>query len=272
MSKSSPAIGLAETTAFTPNVFHKLAPYYDLVHASRDYEEEAKFLEAVLRKYHDGGTRMLELFCGTGGHTIPMAQKGFEVVGLDSSSSMLAIAEKKAHVKAASITFRLGDCRWLGFTNEFECAFGFGQSVHYLISYQETHNTFRGVNRALKSGGLLVFDIINGWKLLEPYQTEHYDVGKDGTIIVRIERTRLDRLKRVKCSEMTWIIQTPTGRVNLEKTVEGYRVFFQDELDYLLTISGFELLAICGDYDLDRSASLDSLTLSLIARKLADLT
>jgi len=163
---------------------------------------------------------VLELFCGTGGHTIPVAEKGLDVVAVDASHDMLDIAVQKARGRGLNVKFELGD-----------------------------------------------FDLISGWRLLEPYRTEYFDVADDGTKILRLVTTSLDRLRRLLRSETTWVIQTSDGHLTLEKTVEENRILFLDELEYLLSVSGFETLSTYGDYGLSEPASPDCLVLVMVARR-----
>lgn len=55
---------------------------YDALYAEKDYEAECDLIERVLRAHGDGkiGT-ILDLGCGTGNHALPLAERGFEVVG-----------------------------------------------------------------------------------------------------------------------------------------------------------------------------------------------
>jgi tRNA/tmRNA/rRNA uracil-C5-methylase (TrmA/RlmC/RlmD family) len=73
---------------YSPNLYGRLAGLYDLVHAARDYEREVDFLMAVFLRGQLRPRRVLELFCGTGGHTVAMARRGVEVVGIDRSPEM----------------------------------------------------------------------------------------------------------------------------------------------------------------------------------------
>src|SRR5260370_27704937 len=154
----------------SPNLYSRLARYYDVTHNEREYESEAAFVnELFLRFVGSAGARALDLFCGTGGHSIPMARLGFDVIGLDLSEDMLMLAKRKAELAALSVRFEIGDCRFLSFKSEFDVVLGLGQSLQYLLSYEEIRDAFVGVHRALKPGGLCIFDIIDGWRMLKPF-------------------------------------------------------------------------------------------------------
>ena len=78
-------------------VFQRYAEYYDLIYQDKDYEKECDFLEEIFQAYQSKPVKsILELGCGTGGHAIPLAKRGYELTGLDTSSVMLKQAEKKS--------------------------------------------------------------------------------------------------------------------------------------------------------------------------------
>lgn len=89
-----------------PDIFQdKYAAYYDLIYSDKDYEAECNFVEEIFQEYspHSIAT-ILELGCGTGGHAIPLAQKGYRVSGIDISEAMIARARRKAE----NVGFKFG--------------------------------------------------------------------------------------------------------------------------------------------------------------------
>ncbi|HZL71260.1 MAG TPA: class I SAM-dependent methyltransferase, partial [Planctomycetota bacterium] len=66
-------------------------------------------LEGILRRH--GVVTVLDLTCGTGSQAFWLAERGFEVTGLDISSRMLAIARRKARGKGSAVRFLKGDVR-----------------------------------------------------------------------------------------------------------------------------------------------------------------
>lgn len=65
------------------------------------------------------GGPVLELACGTGRLSVPLALDGHEVVGLDVSAAMLRAARRKAESAGAEIEFVQGHMRWLELGREF---------------------------------------------------------------------------------------------------------------------------------------------------------
>jgi len=235
-------------TMISPNLYGRLARYYDLTHSEREYDKEASFVRDLCPQIHgQAPAQVLDLFCGTGGHSIAMARLGFDVVGLDVSEDMLILAKRKAEAHHFSIRFATGDCRALTFGSEFDLVLGLGQSLQYLLSYEEIRSTFIGVRRALKPGGICVFDIIDGWHMLKPFESGRFEVTEDGVSVKRIARTELDRARRIAVCRASWAVTGPDSSLDIEETVEEYRVFFADELIFLLGISGFEMVGVYED-------------------------
>ena len=73
------------------------ADVYDVLYRDKDYLEESRLIDRLLQTYGNGSVRsLLDLGCGTGNHALPLAQRGYEVVGVDRSARMLESAHKKA--------------------------------------------------------------------------------------------------------------------------------------------------------------------------------
>src|SRR5207249_11212331 len=69
--------------------------YYDLIyHALVNYEGDVDFLEEVFRRYTVKPGTILDLGCGTGNHSVPLARRGYRVTGIDRSASMIAQAKR----------------------------------------------------------------------------------------------------------------------------------------------------------------------------------
>src|SRR2546426_846978 len=74
--------------------------YYDVLYSDKDYESECNYIETLFRQFSSGKVRrVLDIACGTGGHAIPLAKRGYTVFASDLSNGMLAQARKKARPK-----------------------------------------------------------------------------------------------------------------------------------------------------------------------------
>ena len=115
----------------------ELAKYYDVMHQYRDYAQECKFTDDLIKRKVPKAKKVLDICCGTGEHAIRMACLGYEVTGVDQSQDMLDIAVNKANSSGQSIDFICSDIFELGIKNEFEVAYCLGYTFLYMLEGKE---------------------------------------------------------------------------------------------------------------------------------------
>ena len=105
---------------------------------------------------------VLELGCGTGRVAIPIAKAGIDIVGLDSSESMLEIARrKKADVPTITenLSFIHGDMRDFSLDTRFSLVIIPFRGFLSLLSVGDQRRTLENIKRHLEPGGKLCFNI-----------------------------------------------------------------------------------------------------------------
>ena len=101
-----------------------------------------------------GGERVLDMACGTGRHSHELARRGFDVVGVDISPDLLAIAEADAEAESLEVSFLAADLRRLDFDQEFDFILNLNDgAIGYFETEEENHRTFEVIAAALRSGG-----------------------------------------------------------------------------------------------------------------------
>jgi SAM-dependent methyltransferase len=114
--------------------------------------DEATFLEKVL----GSKSRVLDVPCGNGRHSVELARRGCRVTGVDLSSEFINEARVAAGV-SRNADFVHKNIRDLSWESEFDGAFCFGNSFGYL-EFGDMTAFVRGVARALKPGGRFVIE------------------------------------------------------------------------------------------------------------------
>lgn len=101
-----------------------------------------------------GGERVLDMACGTGRHSHELARRGFDVVGVDISPDLLAIAEADAETESLAVSFLAADLRELDFAEEFDLVLNLNDgAIGYFETEEENHRTFEVIASALRPGG-----------------------------------------------------------------------------------------------------------------------
>ncbi|MBM7839792.1 2-polyprenyl-3-methyl-5-hydroxy-6-metoxy-1,4-benzoquinol methylase [Alkalihalobacillus xiaoxiensis] len=122
---------------------------------------------------------ILELACGTGRLTIPLAQEGYRITGVDLHEGMLQKAQEKATQASVEIPFHQQDCTKLALDQTYDVLFMVGNSFQHFLTNESQDQLFAAVSAHLKPGGLFVFDtrnpIIAEFKTTDEYQSTFQD-------------------------------------------------------------------------------------------------
>jgi len=216
---------------------------YDAVHAGPAKGE----LAFVLRQAERVGRRVLELACGTGRLTIPLARAGLQVTGIDLSPAMLSRAVERA--QGAPIDWVAADMRSFSLAAEFDLVLIPINSLCHLETNADVRACLATVHRHLAPTGRLVIDVFNpSLEILARDSGRWYDLGtfssEDGPTVRLSERNRYDRATQLNA--ILWKFEFESGAA-IDVSLR-MRQFFPQELDTLLEANGYEVLAKYGGY------------------------
>ena len=229
--------------------------HYDCMYAPSD--EQARFWADRAR---EAGGPILELACGTGRVTIPLAREGFDVTGIDLAPSMLERAREKAAAEGVALEWVEGDIRGFDLGRRFDLIFLPGNTVCHLLDRESLEACLASVRAHLTPKGRFVVTVFvpDPSKLRdvsterEPY-AEYDDPDGRGRVVVtcdyRYERDT--QIKRIKTyHRFAGVDEEVTGRLDM-------RMYFPQELDALLEYNGLEIVHKWGGLD-ERPFDADS--------------
>lgn len=108
-------------------------------------------------------TRILDIACGTGRHTIELTKRGYQVTGIDLSESLLNRAREKALKENLKIDFQRQDARTLKFQKEFDLVIMLCEGAFPLMETDEMNfQILQNASKALKEKGKFIFTTLNG--------------------------------------------------------------------------------------------------------------
>jgi len=137
--------------------FTEIAPWYDDLMAGVPYESWVHYLERLLNRHGLRPRSVLDLACGTGRVSRILAQRGYDVVGVDGSPGMIQQAVAKN--KDVPITFLCQRMQDLDLNRQFDLVICLFDSLNYLTDPNDLQQTFCRVADHLRPGGLFIFDI-----------------------------------------------------------------------------------------------------------------
>jgi len=233
------------------------SPYYHLLYSDRNEQEAADFINNLLTYLQPPPeSKMLDVACGKGRHSLQLAAKGFDVTGIDLSEA--SILEALAS-ESDRLHFYVHDMRKTFWINHFDYAFNFFTSFGYFDTLLEHDNALRSMAGSLKSKGLLIIDYLN-IHVAEKNMIPLYE-KKMGTVSFEIS-------KRSDESHILKEIVVNDEALN-EKIYFNERVarFFKDDLIKMLTAQDLLIKEIFGDYNLSAFDIENSPRLILVAEK-----
>lgn len=206
---------------------------------------------------------LLDLACGTGRLTIPLAKGSRRVTGLDASPSMLAAARLKASAAQVSIDWRLGDMANFDLGRDFDVITLTCNSLAHLTDHDGLQGCFEAVRRHLTEEGVFAFDIVrpDPKRLTRPEQARVRRTPPGSGVRVR-ETGRYDAARRV--SRDIWRIIDSDG--SLREVDFELRRFEDDEMPDLLAAAGLHLMERYGDFERSRFSSRSRLQVCLARR------
>jgi SAM-dependent methyltransferase len=201
-------------------------------------------------------TRILDLGCGYGRHTLELARRGIPVVGLDYSEPSLALARANAEAEGLEVELVQGDMGKLPFPDErFDAVVNLFTAFGYFEDEADDERVLREVARVIVPGGRLLLDTISPPGLLPRYRERSWEELPDG--ILFLQEHRYDAVRGR--NEARWTLIHPGGeRKVLEHSV---RLYTLPELIAMFDRAGLVFSAAFGDFE---GADYDRVSLRLI--------
>ena len=246
------------------------ADVYDGLYGDKDYLAECDLIEHIFSEYGEGEVQnVLDLGCGSGSHAIPLAQRGYRVVGIDSSPDMLKHARRKAAELADDIEveFQEGDIRHLELDQRFDATVMMFAVLGYQPENGDVLSTLHSARQHLHSGGLLICDFWYGPAVLHLRPSPKVKVisTPEGRTL-RVASGELDIVRHL-CAVQYRLWQLKGDRLVAEtEETHQVRFFFPLELELFLESSGFVPVRLGAFPDIDHDPDETIWNVLLVAR------
>jgi len=232
------------------------APLYMGNTFTRNTTAEVDFLLEELELAR--GSQILDIGCGTGRHSVELAKRGYQVVGLDLSAGMLAEAQKAAAEAAVEVQWIHGDATRFVLRDVFDATICLCEGAFSLLDTDDDpmeHDLaiLRNIHSALKSEGSFVLTTLNGYAKIRQFTQEDVESG------------RFDPLTLIETYTMEY--DSPAGK---KKTLVRERGYLPQELRDLFEQAGFHIDHIWGGTAGNwgrRRINLDEIEIMVVAKR-----
>jgi len=241
---------------------------YGYLYLDKNYEKECDFIEDVFAKYLGKVKTVLDLGCGTGGHALILAKRGYRVVGVDCSEEMLNIARSKSKDANLSINFIKSDITDIDLKEKFDAVI----SMFAVMSYQTTNLALSGTCKVaakhLVAGGLFIFDCWHGLAVLKERPSARIKEVKlnDKEKIIRFTEPILNALTHTaEIKFKVWMIKEGYPINKIEES-HFMRFLFPQEIKYFLEVAGFKKIEFCPFLEFEKPLTEHDWNMTVIAK------
>jgi SAM-dependent methyltransferase len=249
----------ATSTAETWDAF--FSDFYLRAYADDERSEEAAgqaLAAARLTGCPEGG-ELLDVPCGFGRHSIPLARAGYRVTGVDRSEVLLAEARQRAGGGAAPRLVR-ADYRELPFAGaSFDAAINLFTSLGYLGDEEDTR-ALAEIGRVLRPGGRLVLELMHRDRLVADFREQDWRAMGEARLL--LEQRTFDAAAGIAQVTQT-LVDGAGGR---ESRSYSIRVYTATELLAMLAAAGFAGARCLGDLDGGEFRGADSRLVAVATR------
>ena len=208
----------------------------------REGEAEAQALAAARLAACPEGGELLDVPCGFGRHSVPLARAGYRVTGVDRSAALLDEARRRAGGERWP-KWVTADYRELPFADaSFDAAMNLFSSLGYLGDEEDTR-VLAEIRRVLRPGARLVVELLHRDRLVRGFAEQDWRLLGEGRLL--LEQRTFDAAAGVATTTQT-LIDKAGGR---DSRTFSVRVYTATELVAMLLSAGFDEARCYGDFD-----------------------
>lgn len=224
--------------------YRAFAGFYETFTSDVGYPARTEYLLELFRRFDRVPSLLLDVGCGTGGFSFEFAARGIEVIGVDPSEAMLAIARAKSFAGEKPPLFLRQSAETLDLYGTVDGAVACLDTLNHILDHGELVRSLSRIALFLEPERLFLFDVNTEYK---------HRVLLSGKKFVYDNGEKLCVWKNSRCSKNG----TVKMKLDLyENTAGGYfrdtdrhaeRAYSEEEWKAALTAAGFEILARFGD-------------------------
>jgi ubiquinone/menaquinone biosynthesis C-methylase UbiE len=194
------------------------------------------------------GGPILEMCCGTGRITLPIAEIGMEIIGVDFMDSMLNRANSKIPSGLSNVVFQKADVRKFNLKRTFKLILIPFNSLEDFYHLEEIENVLKCIRIHSNQETVVIFDVNNpnASDLAQGKRSVPitHDFEIQGSSVHIDEEMYYDSARLCNRVTRTYTIDGEKKKASLD-----LRVYFPQELQVLLKNNGFDTVHRYGDFN-----------------------
>ncbi len=240
---------------------------YDILTENIEYERIAEKICSLLTRNGINGGLLLDLGCGTGTLSFLLEKKGYDVIGVDPSQDMLAVAlEKKYYEDNSSVMFLRQKAEKLDLYGTIDCAVCVLDTINHIYRLEWVTEVFGRISLFMNMGGIFIFDINTPYK--------HEKVLGNNTFVYDMDevycvwQNTFDKEEMETKIDLDFFIKNEDDDL-FERYSESFSEYAYKPEDVLFVLEkcGFEILGTYDDYS-DNPVNEETQRITIVAKKI----
>ena len=243
-------------------MYDDFASVYDKLMDNVPYDKWGRFIVQILKKHGIDNGLVLDLGCGTGRMTRYLADRGYDMTGVDGSPAMLALAKESS---PDNILYLQQDMREFELYGTMRAVICTCDSLNYIIDEKDLLQVFRLVNNYLDPGGLFIFDINTCYKYRELLADNTFAESRDEVSF--IWENTFDEESMINEYDLSIFVREDDGDIYRRfNEVHYQKAYSKEDICRLLEEAGLKLLDIFGEYT-EEVPGFDSEKICFVAKE-----
>ncbi|MDP4181303.1 MAG: class I SAM-dependent methyltransferase [Bacillota bacterium] len=219
-------------------IYNNFAYFYDKLMRDVDYKAWCDYIEKIFQRNSIKPSLVLDLGCGTGSVSINLAQRGYDMIGIDLSYDMLSCATEKSKDNGLDILYLNQDITNFELYGTVDAILCLMDTVNYITDKRKLKKLFKLVENYLNPGGIFIFDINTQYKLESILgDNVFYEVDKE---IVYIWQNKFNRKNGICEFDLTFFSENE-GKYDRFDETHFERAYSVEELKNEITNSRMKI-------------------------------
>ncbi len=229
--------------------YNEFASVYDTLMKDAKYKKRTEYLIELFKKHGKLPTLLLDLACGTGEFSSAFSKKGIEVIGVDISEEMLALAREKSARNGTDILYLCQKAEELDLYGTVDGAVCCLDSLNHITDIKKLTKAIKRVSLFMEKDSLFIFDVNTEYKHSTVLGNNTFVLEEDDVYCVW--QNRYDQKRLITDISLDFFTETKENGYIRSTECFKERAYTPEQLEAILKKAGLETVAVYDDLTLN---------------------